>query len=129
MTICYKSLLKTKLSITLSFANTNKNKDIRPLKFYRCAKIITNEHLGYNGWTKIDGYAQIEGLLEIGDLAQILKDIMVLKEEQSSIAEAITKGDRRNTLSHNRYLQQKQRYQILKFYRCAKIITTDHFLH
>jgi len=65
--------------------------------------VTLNEHLGYNRWKKIDGFAQIEGLLEIGDLAQILKDIMVLKEEQSSIAETITKDDRRNTLSHNRY--------------------------
>ena len=65
--------------------------------------VTLNEHLGYNGWKKIDGFAQIEGLLEIGDLAQILKDIMVLKEEQSSIAETITKDGRRNTLSHNRY--------------------------
>ena len=39
----------------------------------------------------------IEGLLEIGDLAQILKDIMDLKEELFSIAEATTKEDRKNT--------------------------------
>ena len=49
--------------------------------------------------------------MEIGDLAQILKDIMARKEEQSSIAETIMKDDRKNTLSHDRY-QQKQGYQI-----------------
>jgi hypothetical protein len=43
---------------------------------------------------------QIAELLEIGDLAQILKGIMALKEELSSIAETITKDDRRNTLSN-----------------------------
>jgi nucleoid DNA-binding protein len=43
---------------------------------------------------------QIAGLLEIGDLAQILKDIMALKEEPSSIAGTITKDERRSTLSH-----------------------------
>jgi hypothetical protein len=58
--------------------------------------------IGYNRWTKTDGFAQIEGLLEIGDLVRILKDIMVLKEELSSIAETIAKDGRRNTLSHNR---------------------------
>jgi hypothetical protein len=77
--------------------------------------------IGYNRWTKTDGFAQIEELLEIGDLAQILKDIMVLKEELSLIAETIMKDDRRNTLSNNRYLQQNGRYQAPKNYLSAKI--------
>jgi hypothetical protein len=71
-------------------------------KTQRLAKIIINEHLGGNRWAKINGFAQIAELLAIGDLAQILKGIMALKEELSSIAETITKDDRRNTLSHSR---------------------------
>jgi len=62
--------------------------------------IIINEHLGDSRWTKIDGFVQIVGPLEIGDMAQILKGIMALKEELSSTVETMTKDDRRNTLSH-----------------------------
>jgi hypothetical protein len=77
---------------------------IKALLNCRCSFIIINEHLGDSRWTKIDGFVQIAELLVIGDLAQILKDIMALKKELSSIAETITKDDRRNTLSHSRYL-------------------------
>jgi hypothetical protein len=50
---------------------------------------------------------QIAGLLVIGDLAQTLKDIMVLKEELSSTVETITKDGRVNTLPINQSLSTK----------------------
>ena len=51
---------------------------------------------------------QIAGSLEIDDLAQILKDIMALKEELSSIAEATRKDDKRNTSEHNERLSKSR---------------------
>ena len=63
--------------------------------------------IGDNKWGKIEGFLQIAGLLVIGDLAQTLKDIMVLKEELSSTVETITKDGRVNTLPINQSLSTK----------------------
>ena len=82
----------------------------------------------------------------IGDLAQTLKDIMVLKEELSSTVETITKDGRVNTLPinhslstkmsrvsylgpalffpHCRYLQHSCNYQPLIF-----IVIYEFFMH